>query len=137
MVESFLVIPNYLFSNRRWFMDKPKEITRECKKHGETLFVLEGRGYYRCKKCRVEAVSAKRRNLKVKAIEYKGGKCERCGYSKYVGALEFHHLDPTKKDFSIGHGSIKSWARTKEELDKCIMLCSNCHKEVHHEERLE
>ena len=41
-------------------MDKPKEIIRECKKHGETLFVLEGRGYYRCKKCRVEAVSAKR-----------------------------------------------------------------------------
>ena len=118
-------------------MDKPKEIIRECKKHGETLFVLEGRGYYRCKKCRVEAVSAKRRNLKAKAIEYKGGKCERCGYSKYVGALEFHHRDPTKKDFSIGHGSIRSWARTKEELDKCIMLCSNCHKEVHHEERLE
>lgn len=119
-------------------MDKPREITKECKKHGETSFVLEGRGYYRCKRCRVEAVIIRRKKVKVKAVEYKGGKCERCGYSKYVGALEFHHRDPTKKDYGIAeNGHTKSWARTKEELDKCIMLCSNCHKEVHHEERLE
>lgn len=77
-----------------------------------------------------------RRNRKQKAIDYKGGKCERCGYCKCNSALTFHHLDPSQKDFGIGgRGENKSWEKTKAELDKCIMLCANCHAEEH--ERLD
>ena len=66
------------------------------------------------------------------AIEYKGGKCEQCGYDRCIEALEFHHTDPTKKDFNISSkGYTRSWKRVQEELDKCVTLCANCHREVH------
>jgi 5-methylcytosine-specific restriction endonuclease McrA len=74
----------------------------------------------------------KRRDLKLKAIEYKGGKCNRCGYYKSVYALQFHHIDPAEKDFNIGQkGSTRAWATVKAELDKCVLLCANCHFEEH------
>lgn len=70
------------------------------------------------------------------AIKYKGGACQFCGYKKSVYALTFHHVDPTQKDFGIGgDGSTRSWERTKAELDKCVLLCANCHAEEH--ERLD
>lgn len=79
-------------------------------------------------------VSAWRRRLKQKAVDYKGGKCERCNYNKCIAALEFHHTDPEKKDFSISSGGhTRAWDKVKEELDKCILVCSNCHKEIHYE----
>lgn len=112
-----------------------KEITKNCKYHGETTFILEGRGYYRCKKCRSQRVTEARRRRKEKAIEYKGGSCEKCGYNKCVAALEFHHLDPTQKDFSFSaKGIARSWDKQRVELDKCILVCSNCHAEIHHAE---
>lgn len=84
------------------------------------------------RKNRVIAVSNRRRKIKQMAVEYKGGKCTKCGYNKYVGALEFHHLDPTQKDFSVSaKGHCTSWEKVKIELDKCILVCSNCHKEIH------
>lgn len=108
---------------------------KECKKHGLTDHVFrEGENRYRCRKCAVEAVQKRRNNVKEMAVAYKGGKCENilCGYNKYVGALEFHHIDSNEKDFEISRkGYTRSWEKTKEELDKCVMLCSNCHKEVH------
>lgn len=103
-----------------------------CGKHGETLHYLDSSGRYRCMACRVEAVQRRRDKVKKMAVEYKGGKCAICGYNKYIGALEFHHLNPAEKDFSIGaKGYTRSFSKVKEELDKCICLCSNCHKEVH------
>lgn len=73
--------------------------------------------------------------LKVKAIEYKGGACQKCGYNKYIGALEFHHLDPAQKDFGISEkGHTRSWEKIKNELDKCILVCANCHREIHSED---
>jgi hypothetical protein len=76
----------------------------------------------------------KRRNLKLQAIEYKGGKCEKCGYDKCVEALEFHHLDPNEKEFGISKtGNTYSWEKIKNEIDKCSLLCANCHREVHAE----
>lgn len=79
-----------------------------------------------------KAVAKRRRKIKTMAIEYRGGKCCLCGYNNYQGALEFHHLDHRKKDFGLGaDGLTRSWARTKKELDKCILVCSNCHKEIH------
>jgi len=73
-----------------------------------------------------------RKELKNKAVEYKGGCCEKCGYNKCNEALEFHHLDPNEKDFGIG-GRTRSWENVKKELDKCMMVCANCHREIHEE----
>lgn len=111
---------------------------RECKKHGKVRFVLEGRGYFRCTKCRMYQVSKRRDQLKLKAIEYKGGKCEKCEYSKCIAALEFHHLNPEEKDFAISRsGHTRSWEKIKVELDKCILLCCRCHREIHDDGNLE
>ena len=66
-------------------------------------------------------------------IAYKGGKCERCGYDKSSRALEFHHLNPSEKDFGISKVLTRSIQSLKEEVDKCILLCSNCHAEIHDE----
>lgn len=78
------------------------------------------------------AVTKARKSLKLKAVALLGGKCCRCGYDKCVSALEFHHTDPTQKDFAISSGGInRSWDRVKTELLKCILVCANCHAEIH------
>ena len=79
---------------------------------------------------RVVDVVSWRQRRKVELVEYKGGCCMLCGYKKCTRALTFHHLDPTKKDFTI---SGKSWSaeKLKAEADKCILLCANCHIEEH------
>ena len=80
----------------------------------------------------VKAVQKRRLKIKLQSIEYKGGKCIKCGYNKCQGALEFHHIDPTTKSFGISSkGHCNSWDRVKEELDKCILICANCHRELH------
>jgi len=72
-----------------------------------------------------------RRRLKTKAIEYKGGKCMLCGYDRCNAALEFHHLDKTTKSFGLSrNGVIRSWESIRTELDKCVLVCANCHREV-------
>lgn len=79
----------------------------------------------------VLAVTKRRRKLKTLAVELKGGKCQICGYCKYVGALDFHHSQG-EKDFIMGDdGYTHSWAKIKKELDKCVLVCSNCHREIH------
>ena len=66
------------------------------------------------------------------AVEYKGGKCEICGYGRCIEALEFHHKNASSKDFGISEkGYTRSWKKVMEELDKCIMVCANCHRELH------
>ena len=107
---------------------------KECKIHGLTEYGIRKRDGlpHRCRKCATEAVQRRRRKLKVMGIEYKGGKCQNpeCGYNKCVDALEFHHL--SDKDFGISSdGHIRSWEKIRKELDKCILLCSNCHRELH------
>lgn len=79
---------------------------------------------------RSAAVVDWRKRTKLRLIAFFGGKCKLCGYDRHEGALQFHHLDPTKKDFTIG-GKSHSFARLLEEAKKCILLCSNCHSEVH------
>jgi hypothetical protein len=112
-----------------------KYIEKECKKHGVCKYVLEGRGYYRCTKCRMDAVSRKRRKLKLDIVAYKGGKCQLCGYDKCIAALEFHHKDFNKKEFTLSSkGKTYGLKKLKEEVDKCDLLCSNCHRETHHKE---
>jgi hypothetical protein len=77
-------------------------------------------------------VSQRRRNIKKQAVAYLGGKCKNCGYNKFMSALQFHHKNPNEKDFNIAEkGRIKSFDLIKSELDKCDLLCSNCHAEEH------
>lgn len=109
----------------------PRETVSRCKRHGETGFVREGRGYYRCKRCRIERVSQRRRQIKRKLVEEAGGKCLICGYDRCQQVLQFHHLDPTTKEFHLGqNGVTRSLARSRAEARKCILLCANCHGEV-------
>lgn len=78
-----------------------------------------------------ERVKTFRQKLKDKSIEYKGGKCVLCGYDKSKWALDFHHQNPNEKDFNLASYKTLKWENIKNELDKCILLCSNCHREEH------
>jgi hypothetical protein len=86
-----------------------------------------------------------RLEMKTRAVELKGGRCVLCGYKRCARALEFHHVDPTRKDFTIAafmsqefyySGWTTSsfvqevWRRVEKELKKCVLLCANCHREV-------
>jgi transposase len=116
---------------KRGTEDGSRVMTSRCKHHGETSFVREGRGYYRCKRCRVEATGRRRQRTKRILVEEAGGKCVLCGYSRCLRALEFHHLDPRTKEFPLAHaGRTRSTERLRAEASKCVLLCSNCHAEV-------
>ena len=70
--------------------------------------------------------------IKEMAIAYKGGKCCICGYDKCKSALDFHHKNGEVKNFGLSvRGLTRSWVRTKKELDKCVLVCANCHREIH------
>jgi transposase len=111
--------------------DGAREATLECRQHGLTQFIREGRGYYRCKRCRLERVGRRRKTIKSKLVAEAGGRCVICGYCRCQRALQFHHLDPRTKEFHLGHGgATRSLARSRAEARKCILLCANCHAEV-------
>ena len=85
-----------------------------------------------CKDCDKINTILRQSIYKELCVEYKGGKCEICGYDKYIGALDFHHKDPSQKKFNIAAAKLRQFNNeTIEELDKCQMLCANCHREVH------
>ena len=112
-------------------MDRPARIELTCFRHGVTEFRLKTSTSYGCARCASEAVSRRRRRIKQTLVREAGGRCRMCGYDRYVGALEFHHLDPSLKSFSLSHAGVtRSLARAREEAAKCILLCANCHAEV-------
>lgn len=81
---------------------------------------------------RSQAISQLRRAMKQQAIKLKGGKCSRCGYNKCLNALTFHHSDPTQKEFGLAQGgNTHSWESYWNEVQKCELLCANCHAEEH------
>jgi transposase-like protein len=105
--------------------------TMTCPRHGETEFVIEGRGYYRCKRCRTDSVIRHRQKLKAILVEEAGGRCVICGYARHLQVLQFHHVDPSEKRLGLsGQGVTYSLARLREEAKKCVLLCANCHVEV-------
>lgn len=115
-------------------VDSTEYKNKECKVHGNAKFIHENSGRWRCTKCRSAAVQKRRDKVKLLAVEYKGGKCISCGYDKCVDAIDFHHRDSSKKDFGIASkGYTRSWGKIKLELDKCDILCANCHREKHAE----
>jgi transposase len=102
-----------------------------CRHHGETEFFLEGRGCYRCKRCRTDAVSRRRRKVKATLVAEAGGRCVICGYDRHYRALAFHHLDPHEKRLEINaKGVALSLDTLRTEAEKCVLLCANCHAEV-------
>ena len=66
-------------------------------------------------------------HTKEKLVQYKGGKCCICGYDKCMTSLHFHHRDPNEKDFGVT-GKTVSYERLMKEVDKCELVCSNCHR---------
>lgn len=80
----------------------------------------------------IKAVAKRRKKIREMAITYLGGKCCLCGYDRCSAALDFHHIDEGTKKFGLSQsGMTRSWDKTKRELKKCILVCANCHREVH------
>jgi len=80
----------------------------------------------------IEAVAKRRKAIREKAVDHLGRKCFFCGYNRCSAALDFHHIDEQSKKFGLSqNGLTRSWEKTKKELDKCILLCANCHRELH------
>lgn len=110
---------------------RPRETPLTCAHHGLTTFILEGRGSYRCRQCRLDRVARRRREIKRRLVEEAGGKCQICGYDRCPQALQFHHVDPSQKEFHLGQGGqSRSLARCRAEAEKCALLCATCHAEV-------
>jgi hypothetical protein len=96
------------------------------------LAKLDTRTYKDRRQYLIAAVHKRRKKIRQMAVEYKGGRCQVCGYNHCIEALEFHHANSSGKDFSISEkGYTRSWDKVKEELDKCILVCANCHREIH------
>ena len=111
--------------------DAPREVEMSCPRHGVTRFRLDNRRSYRCLLCRQERVAERRRAVKRILVAEAGGRCAGCGYDRCFAALQFHHLDPSTKSFTLSsNGVTRSLARAREEARKCVLLCANCHAEV-------
>lgn len=115
---------------------KRKRKNVRCKQCGNTdinKMMLNGLHSHRslCKACHNQNTIKRGQANKRSYIEYLGGQCSRCGYNKCVSALELHHKNPAEKDPTFK--SIRYWGlkKAKIELDKCILLCANCHREEH------
>jgi hypothetical protein len=106
-------------------------VTRTCRRHGSTRYVLQAHGGHRCKRCRADAVARRRRRVKELLVGEAGGRCVVCGYDKCVAALGFHHLDPSTKSFGLAQAGItRAIDEVRREAEKCILVCSNCHAEI-------
>ena len=87
------------------------------------------------KRAKYQDTQNKRRVLnKLKLISEFGNKCSICGYNKNISALEFHHSDPTHKEFALSKNIDYSYEKLLKEVEKCVLLCANCHRELHHPE---
>ncbi len=116
---------------RRASAENQPSLTLQCVRHGMAEFSLRASGGYRCRKCSAEAVSRRRRNVKRLLVEEAGGRCSVCGYDRCLAALQFHHVDPAQKRFSLSHrGVARSLERARAEAAKCVLLCANCHAEA-------
>ena len=108
--------------------EKP-HLCEDCGENDSNKFY--SRQKQKCKKCHNKRTAKDGKNKRIKAIELLGSSCQHCGYNKCSSALEFHHIDPTIKD--VNYSTMRGWtfSRIKKELDNCILLCANCHREEH------
>lgn len=124
---------------KQWVKDHPDKVEEYWKRcRNKNREAINARGRERNKREDVrEKRNADRRNWaareKQKAVDYKGGKCCVCGYDSCLACLDFHHPDPTQKN-GYGTGALKahwSFEKNKSELDKCVLVCVRCHREIH------
>ena len=103
---------------------------RTCSICGRKYEYSRGKGhtFQKCNSC---LVNQRKQERKIQAIAYKGGQCAVCGYNRCPNALAFHHLNGQDKLFGISGSHALSWDKIRQELDKCILLCMNCHTEYH------
>lgn len=121
---------SFCSKNRRQLEKVGLREIRHCDSCERDYIYMRGKNHGRniCGSCRVNQRRFRQRAM---AIEYKGGACSSCGYCRCFDALHFHHLDSSVKDFKISGNHSRSWESIKRELDKCILLCANCHAERH------
>lgn len=116
---------------RRASAANDRELVLTCPQHGVTKFLRRSEGGFRCARCRADAVARRRRKVKRILVTDSGGACVVCGYDRCIAALEFHHLVPANKRFSLSHrGVARSLEKARAEASKCVLLCANCHAEV-------
>lgn len=88
--------------------------------------------YSYCKPCVNNQTILRQRALKEKAVQYKGGRCADCEGVYHNACYDFHHENPEEKDFTFSKVKTTSWNEVlKQELDKCVLLCANCHRLRH------
>lgn len=105
-----------------------KHVCRFCGVFGEENFY---KGYTRiCKRCHTDRRIKKRELYKLMVYKYKGGKCEHCGYSEWYGALDLHHIEPTGDAKTRPDWRGMSFDRMIEYSDQCLLICTNCHREL-------
>lgn len=102
-----------------------------CKLCNREYVFTRGKGH-RVSICNSCNANRLRNSRKIKAVAYKGGSCIECGYNKSVKALHFHHRERSDKKFNLCGMWSASWERLKLELDKCDLMCANCHMELEH-----
>lgn len=106
-------------------------VEAECPVHGTVTMVPRAGGTFRCLRCRSDAVVLRRRRVKEILVAEAGGSCRLCGFDRHLAALQFHHLDPGLKAFSLSaQGMSRSLERARAEAAKCMLLCANCHAAV-------
>ena len=89
----------------------------------------KGHSTFRCRNC---SADIRRVAVKKRLVALLGGKCSRCGYSKCIAALHAHHKNPKTKKFGLGDAHCRAWKNIVREAKKCILVCANCHAEIHH-----
>ncbi len=107
---------------------------KRMEKNPELVRAKEREWQRKNKEKRIPIIRAKTKAFKEKCVEYLGGECKLCEYNKCIAALDFHHRDPKTKKFEVSRSGVVFSERVREELDKCDLLCSNCHKELHYEQ---
>lgn len=129
-------LKTYYVTNQEANLTNPK-ITKYCSvcqttKNADEFYLRKNKILTTyCKPCMNKNATSRQQEVKRMAVNAKGGKCHYCGYNKYLGALEFHHIDPKTKDPKWSSMKSKSFEAIQIELDKCLLVCANCHREVH------
>jgi predicted nucleic acid-binding Zn ribbon protein len=119
--ERHCVICNEIFKTN---IKSKTSCSKECRR-------IFKKNYLRSRSYEYDNLKYWRIDNKKKSIEYKGGKCVVCGYNKCSRSLDFHHLDPNEKDYNISRNKNKKFENMIPELDKCVLVCKNCHGEIH------
>ena len=114
--------------------EKEKEYKRKYYlKNREKIIKRSAKRYKKNKKHVIQRTKARRYLHKQRAIDYKGGRCQHCKNTfEWIGVYDFHHCNPIEKEKDITDLMGLSWEKILKEIDKCILLCANCHRIEHH-----